>query len=328
MGAIETVLILAVAAGVVAVIVLAIRARARLARISRRHSRVGVEIDVEGGALNIAEIGTRRSGPCFVLLHGADAHLEDMRISIGERLAREGRVILIDRPGHGWSPALDDKDTAQTPENQAMAIASALGQLGVESPIIVGHDVGGTVALAYALSYPEDIGGVVVISPISHPDGISPSLGQRLAGIPGLGPAFAWLLVPVIGHLSQRRRLAQAFAPERVPADHYDAVGTEMGLRPAAYLAAAAERRALPAFLKEQSRYYGEISVPVVVLAGDEDRVADPKRHARRLAHDAPGGRWVVLNDVGHMAHHISPNVIMFEINRLADQLWSSNLVE
>jgi pimeloyl-ACP methyl ester carboxylesterase len=327
LGATETIVIVVLAAALAAVILLAMRARSKVAAIARRHARVGVDLEIDGGTLNVVEIGTRRSGPCFVLLHGDGAHHEDMRVSIGERLAREGRVILVDRPGHGWSTSLGDGDGA-TPESQAIAIAEALGQLGVASPIIVGHDVGGTVALAYALSYPEDIGGIVVISPVSHPDGIRPTLGQRLVGIPGLGAVLSWLFVPVFGGVSQRRRLAQAFAPQRVPADYYDAVGAELALRPAAWRAAAAERLALPDFLEEQSKYYGEIHVPVVVMAGEEDRVTDPRRHASRLAHDVPGGRWVVLNDVGHMAHHVSPNVILFEINRLADQLWSSNLVE
>lgn len=325
MGAIETILSLFAVVFAAAAVVLAVRSQARQGRIARRNARVGIEVEVNGGRLNVVEIGTRRRGPSFVLLHGSGNHHQDMRVSIGERLSRDGRVLLIDRPGHGWSGRLQGEGGA-TPESQAIAIHEALAKLGVDSPVLIGHDVGGTVALAYALSYPEDVRGLVVISPLSHPDRIGPTLGQRLAGVPYLGPFLVWLLVPVVGGWSQRRRLAQAFAPQQVPADYYEAVGADMALRPAAYLASAEERRELPDFLEEQSKYYGEIRVPVVVMAGEEDLVTDPERHASPLARAMPGGRWVVLNDVGHMAHHVSPNVIMFEINRLSDQLWSQTV--
>jgi pimeloyl-ACP methyl ester carboxylesterase len=63
--------------------------------------------------------------------------------------------------------------------------------------------------------------------------------------------------------------------------------------------------------------------VPVVVITGDEDQVADRAVHAARLAEAVDDGRLVVLNDVGHVPHHVSPNVIAFEINRLVERMWS-----
>ena len=42
-------------------------------------------------------------GPPIVMLHGASSNLEVMRQPLGERLAQARRVILIDRPRHGWS---------------------------------------------------------------------------------------------------------------------------------------------------------------------------------------------------------------------------------
>ena len=43
------------------------------------------------------------NAPAIVLLHGAGCNLEDMRLALGERLAARDRVILLDRPGLGWS---------------------------------------------------------------------------------------------------------------------------------------------------------------------------------------------------------------------------------
>ena len=61
-------------------------------------------VEVPGGTLHVIDIGPRdAAGPPIVMLHGASSNLEVMRQPVGERLARKHRVILIDRPGHGWS---------------------------------------------------------------------------------------------------------------------------------------------------------------------------------------------------------------------------------
>ena len=55
-------------------------------------------------ALHVVDIGPRdAAGPAIVMIHGASSNLESMRQPLGDRLARNHRVILIDRPGHGWS---------------------------------------------------------------------------------------------------------------------------------------------------------------------------------------------------------------------------------
>lgn len=322
MGALEVTILLILLVILACGLFLASASRRRQAGIARRHQHVGTEIEVDGGLINVVELGSQRRGPCLVLLHGAGANLEDLRVSVGERLARDRRVLLIDRPGHGWSDDLIGEGS-HSPESQAIALSQVFAAHGVENPILIGHDVGGTVALAYALSYPEDVAGLVVISPLSHAHGVSTTLGQRLVLLPHIGPILAWLLVPVLGRWTQMRHLARAFAPQTVPADYYDAVAAELALKPRNYISAATERAALGEFLEEQSQYYGEVTVPVAVIAGEDDRIANTEEHAAKLAHSLNGARWVVLNEVGHMPHHVSPNVILFEINRLADRLWS-----
>lgn len=315
--------LIVVAAGLLASIAaLAMMSRNRQARLLRRHQHIGTKVEVSGGELNVVELGGQKYGPCLVLLHGAGASLEDLRVSIGERLSRDSRVLLIDRPGAGWSDQLK-ADVSPTPEAQAVALNQVLTTLGVDQPIIVGHDVGGTVALAYALSYPEDVGGLVVISPVSHPSGVGLTFGQSLSLFPVIGTALAWIFVPIFGFWSQKRSLVRAFAPQIVPPDYYDGVAAELAMRPACYCAAAKERAALSEFLEDQSQYYGQVRAPVVVIAGEDDHITDLSAHADCLARELPDGRWVVLNEVGHMPHHISPNVILFEINRMAEKLWA-----
>ena len=81
----------------------------------------------------------------IVMLHGASSNLEVMR-PLAERLSQTHRVILLDRPGHGWSTRENFSDS--TPQPQARMISEALGKLGVGKAIVVAHSWSGALACA------------------------------------------------------------------------------------------------------------------------------------------------------------------------------------
>src|SRR3954447_7365370 len=84
---------------------LALITQAGVAVLQRNHPAQGSTVAVPGARLNILDIGPRHApGPPIVMIHGASSNLEVMRQPVGERLAGNHRVILIDPPGHGWSP--------------------------------------------------------------------------------------------------------------------------------------------------------------------------------------------------------------------------------
>src|SRR5256885_14864983 len=82
----------------------------------------GRMVEVSGGTLHMVDIGPRDAGLPIVMLHGASSNLEGMR-PLGERLAKTHRVILVDRPGHGWSTRVSR--AASTPGSQARPIQEA-----------------------------------------------------------------------------------------------------------------------------------------------------------------------------------------------------------
>src|SRR6185312_318105 len=97
---------------------------------------------VRGGRLHVVDLGPRDlAEPAIVLVHGASANLESMRQPLGELLAQRHRVLLFDRPGHGWSTR--ERLIDSTPAAQADMIDEALERLGVARAIIVGHSWGG-----------------------------------------------------------------------------------------------------------------------------------------------------------------------------------------
>ena len=154
-------------------------------RIEQAHPPAGRFVEVAGGRLHLLELGPVDGSP-VVLLHGASGNLADMRVALGDRLALRYRVILIDRPGHGWSDRPGGRADA-SPAVQAALIHQALERTGVRRAIVVGHSWSGALATAYALAYPDDVSGLVLLAPVTHPwpGGVgwyNPILTTRLIG--------------------------------------------------------------------------------------------------------------------------------------------------
>jgi len=173
-----------------------------VARIEAAHPPAGQFMEVEGVRLHVAELGLPRGSPgaepAVVLIHGASGNMEDMRLALGERLAATHRVILIDRPGHGWSSRPAD-DSYASPARQAGLVTEALKGLGVRRAILVGHSWGGAFATAYALAYPERTAGLVLLSAVTHPWPANPGWYNNLVSLRGIGPLFLRTLVYPLG---------------------------------------------------------------------------------------------------------------------------------
>ena len=92
--------------------------------IERANPPKGRFIEVDGGRLHVVELGAA-DAPAVVLLHGASGNLGDMRVALGDVLAARYRVILIDRPGHGWSERHGGRADA-SPARQAALLHRAL----------------------------------------------------------------------------------------------------------------------------------------------------------------------------------------------------------
>src|SRR4051794_24153311 len=151
----------------IALAVLALITQAGVIALQRIYPQQGSTIEVAGGRLNIVDLGPRRAvGPAVVLLHGASSNLETMR-PLGELLAKDRRVILIDRPGHGWSARDDLKNS--TPAVQAKTIDEALQKLGIGPAIFVVHSLAGAFGPLMALDYPQRTAGLVMLAPVLYP---------------------------------------------------------------------------------------------------------------------------------------------------------------
>src|ERR1700682_5516456 len=115
---------------VAALAALALITQAGVLALQRAFPAQGRMIEVAGATLHVVDIGPRdAAGPPVVMIHGASSNLQTMRQPLGEMLAVRHRVILIDRPGHGWSTRARLADS--TPAIQGKMINEALENLGV-----------------------------------------------------------------------------------------------------------------------------------------------------------------------------------------------------
>src|ERR1041385_251144 len=119
---------------------------------------------VDGMKLNYISAG---SGRPVVLIHGNPGSYEDYTLEVVERLAQSYCVVAFDRPGHGYSERHDSVQT--TVEVQALIIREALQKLGLEKPVLVGHSWGGSLVLAAAIAYGNDLSGIVLLAPAAYP---------------------------------------------------------------------------------------------------------------------------------------------------------------
>ncbi|MDF3811707.1 alpha/beta fold hydrolase [Rhodopseudomonas sp. BAL398] len=256
--------------------------------------------------------------PAVLLLHGANLCLEDMRMALGDRLARHFRVIIPDRPGQGFSAA-GPGDLA-SPAYQVALIRALMRSLKAGPLIVVGHSFGGLIALRYALDDPEATHGLVLINPTTHPRPTGLPWFQRVAGVV-IGRLATYTMIPILSWMMIGRLTARIFRPETPPSCYPQRSHLALALTPRRFHASLREYSGLRDQLNAHVPRYGAITAPTTIVVGAADPVVPPSIHAEALAVAMPQARLLRLAGAGHMAHHAHAEAIAIEIERLAGSL-------
>jgi pimeloyl-ACP methyl ester carboxylesterase len=309
---VATVTVVGVIVGILGVIALVVRYLAR--RAEADHPPAGRFIEVEGVRLHYVERG---SGTPVVLLHGNGTRAEDFRGSgVLDRLAADHRVIAFDRPGYGFSER--PKDWTWTPERQADLFIRAFEGLGIERPVVVGHSWGTLVALALALDHPQRVRGLVLLAGYYYPTKRPDVVVFSAPSIPVLGDIMRYTVSPVLGKLLTPSLVRQMFAPSPVPESFRAAVPTGLMLRPWQLRAGAEEAALMVPAAGRLRRRYGELVVPVRLIAGADDRVARADRHSIPFHSDVPGADLRVIPGLGHMVHYFAQDEVVEAVEALS----------
>jgi len=299
---------------------LALATQAGVVLAQRAHPARGKTVEVAGGRMHVVELGPRGGVP-IVMLHGASSNLEVMR-PLAEHLAQHHRVILVDRPGHGWSRR--EKFSDSTPQPQARMISQALDKLGVSPAIVVAHSWSGALALRIALDHPERVAGLVMLAPVAYPWPGGVSQYNYAVTTPVIGSLLAHTVTLPLGLLLADSGSRGVFAPQAMPASFVKDSATRLLLRPREFIANAWDLVSLRAAMAEQAPRYGSITVPITIIAGDVDKTVSTHIHSQPLAKTAPNAKLIVLKGVGHMIQYAAPDLVVAEIEAMAESLTQS----
>ena len=300
----------------VLLVAFALVTRAAVVAIERADPPQGQFVDVRGARLHVVDIGPRHlAEPPIVLIHGASANLQSMRQPLGDLLAREHRVLLFDRPGHGWSARGSLADS--TPQAQADMIAEALDRLGITRAIIVGHSWGGALATAFAIRHPEHAAGLIMLAPVTHPWTTGVAWYHNLAATPLLGPLFAHTLELPIARLMLQPGARGVFVPQAMPDDYVSATALPLLVRPREFLTNGRDMVTLKDSIDALRPRYPGIQVPAVVIHGNADRTVSIAIHARAFVREVSGARLIELEGVGHMVQNAAPEIVIGAIKSL-----------
>lgn len=257
-------------------------------------------------------------GPLAVLIHGITQDASTWE-RMAPLLAERARVVALDLPGHGNSePPPGDHSMGA----YASTVRDLLFALGESSATIVGHSLGGGVALQFAYQFPECTERLVLIDSGGLGPEVSPLL--RAASLPGADPVIALLSTDSVKNamagvarglqrlglqlgtdLESARRGFDNLADPEARRSFLRTVRTSVGL--SGQLVSASDRL----YLAEH--------VPTLIVWGARDRII-PLAHATDAHAAIPGSRLKVVRGAGHFPHVDAPGDVAAAIVELLAQ--------
>lgn len=278
---------------------------------------LGRFIDIDGSRIHYLDQGT---GPTILCIHGLAGQMRHFTYALLDELKGDYRLVIVDRPGSGYSTRPPRASAAIFA--QARTLAKFAEALGLQQPLVVGHSLGGAIALALALNHPQQVGGLALLAPATHPqDELSPvfrplSIRSRL-----MRWIMAWTLATPLSIRNAPTVLSAVFGPQPVPADFPSRGGGLLGLRPSAFISASTDLVAVGEDLAAMPGRYKSITQPVGILFGTGDRILDPAAHGEALAAKLPDADLELIEGEGHMVPICSAERAAKFIARMAQRV-------
>lgn len=261
------------------------------------------------------------AGRPILFVHGLGGQLHHFRHPLFPAIGVGYRLVAIDRAGSGYSTRVSSG--ARIPE-QAELIANFIDAIGLGKPLLVGHSLGGAIALRVALDHPEKISGLALISPLTH---FIPTPPKEFGGLYIRSPLMRRVIASTLAVPASLKNAQQTldfvFGPQPVPADYAIAGGGYLGLRPSHFHATSSDLVAVEQDLPQQVGRYGEVRMPVGVLFGSRDRVLNHTQHGLSMQGKIEGIEIEILDGIGHMPQFVEAEKVAAFIRRIADRAFA-----
>uniref|UniRef100_Q07KG3 Alpha/beta hydrolase fold n=1 Tax=Rhodopseudomonas palustris (strain BisA53) TaxID=316055 RepID=Q07KG3_RHOP5 len=278
----------------------------------RRNPPAGRFLKIDGVWLHYIERG---AGEPLLLLHGNGSMIQDFDTSgLIDLAAANHRVIVFDRPGFGHSDR--PRDVTWTPALQARLFKCALEQLGIRQTLVLGHSWGASVAIAMALDDPDLVRGLVLASGYYYPTLRADVVALSAPALPVIGDLASNTVSPMLSRLLWPLLMKHMFGPARVP-EKFGGFPKEMAVRPSQIRASAEESALMIPDAAEYRERYAELKMPVVIIAGEQDRLVDVDTQSARLHGDIPGSKFHRIAQSGHMIHQTATADVLAAIHEV-----------
>jgi len=257
-------------------------------------------VELDGRRVSYLTTGDSAAAPSILLIHGsgmsAGAWVNQLRGSL-----KAFRVAAIDLPGHGKSDPIPQASV----EGYAETVAEFLEALGSGPVLVVGHSLGGAIAIALAAQRPHAVTGLVLLASCAKLPWVDSSWGRLLPYLPG--PLWKTFFIST----------AQKLLFARGVPGHAVSLGMQE-LRSCRAETILKDLQAAKAMdLTQQAT---GLDVPTLILCGSQDRLTPPALSAD-LKGLIPGSRLSLIEEAGHMLLLEVPTRVNEEVLNFAKSL-------
>lgn len=247
------------------------------------------------------------AGAPVVLIHGLSNSIEHWLLNINV-LAAEHTVYAVDLVGHGRT----DKPLSRSYDLPDLArfVLDFMDALGIERADLIGHSLGGGVALTIAETSPGRVGRLVLVDSL----GLAVDVGivLRLVSVPGVGEVLTRLALQGDFHKLFKRQRAiwpdSHIVPDEMIRLKYEATRWEdISKTYFKALRASINFRGLRTVtLQPIIRGLRSLDLPVLVVWGEQDDLV-PSRHARIVQNEVANAQVEIFADAGHDPMVVNP---------------------
>ena len=281
---------------ILVIVLSAIFTRLTSRKIKRSIPKFGKTTVLQDAEIHWYESG---QGEPIIMLHGLAGNLRNFTYALVGKLDQEYRVIAIDRAGCGWSTR--SKSECATLQEQARIISEFIDKEQIKRPLIVGHSLGGAIALALALEYKNKISGLALICPATQVIYKIPDMFKSLnISSPLIRFFVAHTFSSLIGILTRKETFKVAFAPEMICDDFSIKGGGDFALSSEAFISTSEDLIFAQSSATSLVGREKELEVYTEVLFGEDDEILDAKLHGEKFS-QLSGSKLTMLPGKGHM---------------------------
>ncbi len=255
----------------------------------KRLQRKSLKID--GVAVGLVHTGRRwpLRRERLVLIHGSGCSADSWRYQV-DGLSREFEVVAPDLPGHGASEPVGDPSV----ERYAAMVKGVLQRIGKRKVFLVGHSLGGAVALDVALKHPELLKGLVLLATAAHLDTLA------------LTPDVLLWAIATLPHKFKGMFFSELVSNEALAIARDDVRRCSLEI-------------VLGDFTASRNFDFrgrlGQIDLPTLILCGGAVLIT-PVRYSERLHKEIPGSTFLLIEKAGHMLPLESPGQVNIAVRK------------